>query len=101
MSREVFSGVKDKTNFIILTGEKITAQKQKIAAARVKCFDCVLIYRLYFLNAIESFEFSEVGIRFDEHHIVVLAGLIVDEAGSLLSRADARLDCGSLVFLIV
>lgn len=30
MSREVFSGVKDKTNIIILTGEKITAPKHKL-----------------------------------------------------------------------
>ena len=30
MSREVFSRVKDKTNIIILTGEKITPKSKKM-----------------------------------------------------------------------
>ena len=62
---------------------------------------CGSVDRLYLIDAVELLELYKVGIRFDEHHIVVLAGLIVDEAGSLLSRADARLYCGCLIVLVV
>jgi len=39
MCREVFSGVKDKTNIIILTGEKMTAPKHNFEGAIVKTFN--------------------------------------------------------------
>ena len=62
---------------------------------------CGSVDRFYLIYTIQFPELGKICVRFDEHDVSVLAGLIVDEAGSLLSRADARLYCGRLIVLVV
>lgn len=60
-----------------------------------------LIDRLYLIDAVETLELCKVSIRLDQHNVMVFACAVVDEAGSLLTRADAGLYCGRLVLFIV
>lgn len=61
----------------------------------------VLIDRLYIIDAVKTLELCEVSIRLDQHHVMVFACSVVDEAGCFLARADAGLYCGRFVLFVV
>ena len=57
--------------------------------------------RLYLIDTALLLELCDVRVRLDQHDVTVLSRARIDEAGGLLEIADARLNGGRLVFLIV